>query len=228
MWKQKIYCGLRRHPLCTALGYFVLYCIAFRLLELWQRPVWIVHCRLDDLVPFVRWAVVPYVLWFGWVPALFLIFLRRAPQAYWRALYGVAGGTAFTLALYVILPTGLQLRRPVYGTDVCSVLLRLIYQSDTPTNVCPSLHVFVTVLLLLILLSHPGIVTTATRIANIWIAAAICASTVLIDQHSLIDVACGLLLALYVYRRLYRRAEEGSRLRTRESLAALFGGQDLR
>jgi membrane-associated phospholipid phosphatase len=74
----------------------------------------------------------------------------------------------------------------------------MIYRSDTATNVCPSLHVFVTVLLLLALCDAAWLSPTKRRLKEL-LAVAICASTVLIDQHSLIDVACGVVLGLWVY-----------------------------
>ena len=224
--KQKCKNVLRRHPLATAAGYLLLYLAVFQLLQLWQRPVLQVHCRLDDMMPFWKWAVIPYVLWFAWVPAVFLLLLRRAPEAYWKALCGQAVGTATALTLYVLLPTGLHLRQRVYGTDLAAQLLRLIYRVDPPVNVCPSLHVFVTVLLLLVLLGTPGVVSTAARHLNVWIALAICTSTVLIDQHSVIDVACGLLLALGVYGRVCRtQARQPERTPRRRAWAGSAGGR---
>jgi membrane-associated phospholipid phosphatase len=189
---------IRRHPYYTVMLYFVCYTAVFTLLEAWVRPVHLIHCRLDDLMPFCRWAVIPYVMWFGWVPAVLFVLLRRSADGFWRVFEGLAAGTSLTLVIYAVFPTGLALRHPVYGSDLFSWMIRMIYRSDTATNVCPSLHVFVTVLLLLALCDAAWLSPTKRRL-NELLAVAICASTVLIDQHSLIDVACGVVLGLWVY-----------------------------
>ena len=54
------------------------------------------------------------------------------------------------LTCYMLLPTGLALRPPmVQGDGLCAQLVRWLYTTDTPTNVCPSIHVFNSVTLAL-------------------------------------------------------------------------------
>lgn len=187
-----------RHPFAAMGLYLLVYDLAFFALESWNRPVHLVHCHLDDLIPFCRFAVIPYVIWFGWVPVILVLLLYRSRGLFWRTFGAVAGGTSFTLALYAVFPTGLRLRQSVPGVDFCAQLVRLIYRSDTPTNVCPSLHVFVTVVLMLALYNADWASLRFRRVNGL-LGVAICCSTVLIDQHSLIDVAMGVILALWMF-----------------------------
>ena len=54
------------------------------------------------------------------------------------------------MLFYAIVPNGLALRpKYVPGTDIFAQLVRMIYRSDTPMNVCPSIHVFNSVTLML-------------------------------------------------------------------------------
>ena len=54
------------------------------------------------------------------------------------------------LLFYAIVPNGLALRpRFVPGSDIFARLVRAIHRSDTPMNVCPSIHVFNSVTLML-------------------------------------------------------------------------------
>ena len=183
----------------AAMGlYFVLYDAAFCALESWHRPVHLVHTRLDDLIPFCRYAVIPYVMWFGWVPLILILLMWKSRGLFWRTFGGIMAGTSFTLALYAVYPTGLRLRQSVPGVDFCAQLVRFIYRSDTPTNVCPSLHVFVTVVLMLAVYNADWTSVRFRRV-NAGIGVAICCSTVLIDQHSLVDVVLGAILALWVF-----------------------------
>ncbi|MCO7108749.1 hypothetical protein NIA69_05615 [Gemmiger formicilis] len=63
--------------------------IVFALLERTiQTPDLWVHCRLDDLIPFCKYAIVPYILWFPWIPFTLFYLLYKAPRR-------ISGGCAF-------------------------------------------------------------------------------------------------------------------------------------
>ena len=103
------------------------------------------------------------------------------------------------LACYVILPTGLDLR-PYYvpGTDLFARAVRTLYRTDTPTNVCPSIHVFNSVTLMLAyhrcrLFEEPR--RRWMRPAADVLCFSIVCSTMLLKQHSCIDVVLGAALA---------------------------------
>ena len=51
-----------RHPIGFMALYFLLYLSAFNFLEtqISMPRVLLVHCRLDDLIPFCKYAIVPY------------------------------------------------------------------------------------------------------------------------------------------------------------------------
>ena len=54
------------------------------------------------------------------------------------------------LLFYAIVPNGLALRpRYVPGNDIFAKAVRSLYRTDTPMNVCPSIHVFNSVTLML-------------------------------------------------------------------------------
>ena len=101
------------------------------------------------------------------------------------------------LAVYVILPNGLDLRPyRVYGSDIFARIVRQLYSTDTATNVCPSIHCQSSGCMALafsqsrLAKGRPGLKV----LAWVW-AALICASTVFTKQHSILDVVCGLALA---------------------------------
>ena len=165
-----------RHPIGFMALYFLLYLSAFNFLEtqISMPRVLLVHCRLDDLIPFCKYAILPY---------------------------------------FVILPTGLDLR-PYYvpGTDLFARAVRMLYRTDTATNVCPSIHVFNSVTLMLAyhrcrLFEEPR--RRWMRPAADVLCFSIVCSTMLLKQHSCIDVVLGALLAL-VLDALFNRAAERS------------------
>ena len=141
-----------RHPIAFMALYLLLYLSAFNFLNTQiHMPHVLVHCRLDDLIPFCKYAVIPYFAWFPWIPFTLFFLLWKAPREdFWRLCLPLFGGMTLALACYVILPTGLNLR-PYYvpGSDIFARAVRFLYRTDTPINVCPSIHVFNSVPLLL-------------------------------------------------------------------------------
>ena len=141
-----------RHPVWFMALYALYYLSFFELLERTiQTPDLWVHCRLDDLIPFCKYAIVPYILWFPWIPFTLFYLLYKAPREdFWRLCIPLFTGMTMTLLFYAIVPNGLALRpKYVPGTDIFAQLVRMIYRSDTPMNVCPSIHVFNSVTLML-------------------------------------------------------------------------------
>ena len=114
------------------------------------------------------------------------------------------------------LPTGLYLRPyRVYGNDIFAQAVRLLYATDTPTSVCPSIHVFNSVTLMLAYYRSRIFDAPQRR----WMrpaAAVLCVSivlaTVLLKQHSCIDVMMGILLALVLDSAMTLRDNDTSRV----------------
>lgn len=191
-----------RHPVAFMALYGILYLAAFHWLEvhITVPDVW-VHCRLDDLIPFCKYAIVPYCAWFVWIPFTLLYFLYKAPRAdFWRLCLPLFAGMTIALTCYLLVPTGLDLRPyNVWGGDFFARAVRLLYHSDTATNVCPSIHVFNSVTLMLAywrsrVFDAPG--RRWMRRAAVVLCVSIVLSTMLLKQHSVVDVVMGLALAL--------------------------------
>lgn len=193
-----------RHPIWFMAFYLVFYLSVFHWLEvnITVPEVW-VHCHLDDLIPFCKYAVIPYLAWFIWIPFTLFYLLWKAPRAdFWRLCLPLFAGMTIALAVYVILPNGLDLRPyRVYGSDIFARIVRQLYSTDTATNVCPSIHVFNSVTLMMAyyrsrIFEEPG--RRWMRPASAVLCLSIIASTVLLKQHSCIDVVMGILLAMAV------------------------------
>ena len=193
-----------RHPIWFMAFYLVFYLSVFHWLEvnITVPEVW-VHCHLDDLIPFCKYAVIPYLAWFIWIPFTLFYLLWKAPRAdFWRLCLPLFAGMTIALAVYVILPNGLDLRPyRVYGSDIFARIVRQLYSTDTATNVCPSIHVFNSVTLMMAYYRSrifEGPRRRWMRPASAVLCLSIIASTVLLKQHSCIDVVMGILLAMAV------------------------------
>lgn len=202
---------VRAHRYCLAGTYLFVFLLGFLLLELFvPEPKYILHCAADDWIPFNEWFVLPYFLWYGWVPAFMIYFMFRDRTAYLRLCFILFVGATLCLGIYLVLPNGLDLRREIAAENFCADMIRMIRAIDPPANVCPSLHVSSTVAI------HLTILRAACLRDRPWmkglslaVTLLICISTMFIKQHSLIDVVCGWLLSLVLARisdRIWKRA----------------------
>lgn len=83
---EKEVCSMRnlfsRHPVSFMAFYLLFYLSAFHWLEVHIAvPDVLVHCHLDDLIPFCKYAIVPYFAWFLWIPFTLFYLLWKAPRA---------------------------------------------------------------------------------------------------------------------------------------------------
>ena len=102
---------LARHPVGFMALYSIFYLSVFHYLEsnVPLRSI-LVHCRLDDLIPFCKYAVIPYFAWFVWIPFTLFYLLWKAPREdFWRLCLPLFSGMTIALACYAVLPTALDL-----------------------------------------------------------------------------------------------------------------------
>ena len=135
-----------------------------------------------------------------WIPFTLFYLLRHGERSdFWRVCLCLFAGMTIALSCYVLLPTGLALRPyRVYGSDIFARLVRMLYAVDSSKNVCPSIHVLNTVTLMIgyrrsRCFDEPG--RRWMRPAANVLGMAIILSTMLLKQHSCIDVVLGAALA---------------------------------
>lgn len=193
---------------CWYLLYLPIYLLMFVAVEhLVVDNYWVSWCTLDDMIPFVRQFVLVYVLWYPLMLGTTLYLLLKDRRAFLRYARSVVLGLTACMLTFVLLPSGQELRpAEVPGSDLTARLLRAIYAADTNTNVFPSMHVVGTLAAVI------GIFDSRSAPRGVqWGVAAlgvlINASTVLIKQHSVLDILGGVVLYWLVYLAVYRLPE---------------------
>lgn len=164
----------------------------------------IIHCGLDDMIPFCEWFVIPYFLWFLYIPAIFVFLFYHSKNEFYRICAYEFTGMTIALLICSIYPNGLHLRLTDINRDNILVdLVHFLYSNDTATNVCPSIHVFATISAHICLVKSPHMKDLKTRQRikplSLILTILICLSTVFLKQHSVIDAFCGALLAFVLY-----------------------------
>lgn len=184
------------------LGYFLIYFPWFAYLEKKVTARYhIMHCELDDMIPFQEAFILPYLLWFFYVAAAIFYFFFTNREEYYRLCIFLFTGMTLCLLICTLIPNGVNFR-PTIDPDknFCSRLVAWIHRMDTCTNVFPSIHVYNSIGVHIAIHKseamkpHPRI-----RTASFFLAGLICLSTVFLKQHSVLDVAGAMLLCTAIY-----------------------------
>ena len=189
--------------------YWVVYLIWFFWLDnTITQPKYIIHAPLDDLIPFNEWFVIPYCSWFLLLVAVTALLWWKDTASYDKLCLMMFSGMTFCLIVYMLLPNGLDLRPTVEEigrSNPAMWVMQLLWKADASVNVCPSIHCQSTACMA-IAISESKLAEerpVLRPIALVW-AALICLSTVFTKQHSVLDVVCGLAVAVVWLPVLYR------------------------
>jgi membrane-associated phospholipid phosphatase len=192
--------------------HFIYLVFVFLFLILWFAhlketivPKHIMYSRFDDLIPFVKEFVIAYYFWFAYMAIGFLYLGFASKTDFYRMELFLALGMSVSFVIFMLYPNA-QFPRPIVtGNDVFSNLVNFIYTHDGTNNVFPSIHVCNSIGVHLALVNSSKLKDkTIIKCLSFVTSFAICASTVLIKQHSIIDVAGGAILAFLVYLSIYK------------------------
>ena len=194
-----------KNPLKYIAFYFLIYCTWFFLLENFRHPVLYISSALDYKIPFCQYFVIPYLLWFFFIGGTCAYFYKHSRRDLMNVCRYLFTGMTICLLIYTVVPTGLHLRGAVTGTDICSRLVSMLYSTDTSTNVCPSIHVFNSIAVTVVILQSEFMKNKKViKLGAVILSFLICLSTMFLKQHSVIDVFWGFALSLVLYPLSYR------------------------
>lgn len=187
--------------------YWIVYLAGFFAVEhIVTVPKYVIEVPLDRMIPFSEIWVIPYCLWFFYIIASQAVLLFTSREDFLRQCVFLFGGMSFCLILYLIVPNGLQLRPEEMPRDnIFTSMVAALYQSDTPTNVCPSIHwldsigIHIAVMRSKFLRSH-----RLVQWGSLILCVSICLSTLFIKQHSIVDGIAAVALSVPLYFIAYR------------------------
>ncbi|MCU6763115.1 PAP2 superfamily [uncultured Roseburia sp.] len=164
-----------------------------------------IHMSVDDLIPFCEYFIIPYYLWFLFVIIAVIYFFFRDASEFNRFCIFLGVGMTLFLFISAIYPNGHYLRPENFPRDnVFTDLVRLLYESDTPTNLFPSIHVYNSVAVMLaVLYSRYLKKRPVIRWGSVVLTILIILSTLFLKQHSLFDVLTAFLLAFVMWGLIY-------------------------
>lgn len=198
---------LMRYKHGVILSYFFIYLTWFFLLEHRTIKYHVIHCRLDDLIPFNELFVIPYFLWFAYIFITVAYFLLTSKSDFYKCCAYLFTGMTICLFIYTIYPNGHHLRVDLDSLgrkNIFITVLSNLYQFDTATDVFPSIHVFNSVGALIAINKSERLHKIKwLQISVLILTVLICLSTVFLKQHSALDVFSALALNIVMYFIVY-------------------------
>lgn len=178
--------------------------ICFNFCQRFLKPKYIMYCRFDDYIPFLKIFILAYMFWFIYMGIGFVYFGLKSRDDFMNLAKFIFLGMGISYVIFVTLPSGQNLRPTLVGNDILTEMVGFIYYIDPPINVCPSIHVINSI-------GVNAVVWNSSLFANnkrIKISSAIatiliCLSTLFIKQHSFLDVIAGIGLSTMLYVFIY-------------------------
>jgi hypothetical protein len=195
------------------IGYFLLYFLTENLIS--YEKCHVIHCTLDDLIPFNEFFAIFYCYWFALIVFSLLWFLLYDIPSFKRLQVFIMITQVVAMIVYIVYPSVQYLRPEVMPRDnfLCR-LMAFIYRFDTPSGVCPSLHVAYSMGMASVW-SKCKKAPRWWRVAVVVSAVVISISTTFVKQHSAVDVFAALPVGFLAEYLVYGKPLAQSRLHGR-------------
>lgn len=172
---------------------------------------YVMHCSLDDKIPFCEWFLIPYLFWFVYLVGMHLYTLLYDVEAFRCLMKYIMITYSAAILIYLIFPTCQELRPMVFEREnVLTAFIRGFYVFDTNTNVCPSIHVIGSLAVMETALHAKSISSKKWRMAFVAVAVLICMSTVFMKQHSVLDVIAAMPICMLAHGSCFGKRKERS------------------
>lgn len=154
---------------------------------------------LDRSIPFIKYFALPYLLWYPVLMLTLIWLLWRQPRLYVITLFSCLLGLITSYSIFLIAQTTTP-RPSITGSDLFSRIVETIYRVDNPYNSFPSIHVLVSFILILAMNRMKSLTTSPLITSLVQIMAVlIILSTLFIKQHTLADVAGGIVIGWILF-----------------------------
>ena len=170
--------------------YFAFYFLTENLIP--PEACHVVHSPLDDLIPFNEYFVIFYFSWYVLIVISLLWFFLYDIQSFKDLSTFIMITQAVAMAVYILWPNRQDLRPESFEhRNFCTAVLSFLYAFDTPTGVCPSLHVAYSLGIGSAWLKKRDTSPVWKCAVTVWLLL-ICVSVMFVKQHSAVDVFAAL------------------------------------
>lgn len=205
--------------------YMVFYLTAFFFLE--KRGMYrmnVIHTSIDYKIPFCEYFIIPYILWFFYIgfTVLWFMFKNKNEKEYMQLILNLGIGMTVFLLVSWLFPNGHLLRPASFPREnIFTDMVRLLYQTDTSTNILPSIHAYNSVVAFTAIarcksLKEKPMIVGGTFLLTV----SIILSTLFLKQHTVVDVIAAFVLNFVVYIFIYFVEDHKLEARSKAALNA--------
>ncbi len=161
---------------------------------------------IDNIIPFIPIFIVPYLLWFLYIAVSAIYFIFASQRDFVKLMSFLIIGMSAYLVICYVFPNGLYNFRPdnLVADNPFTKLVAWLYNTDTSTNVFPSIHVYNSIGVHVAINKTDAIKSPVIKNASLVLCVLICFSTIFLKQHALIDVIGGCVMGRMVYLLIYK------------------------
>lgn len=170
----------------TWLIYFALYFLTENLIP--AERCHVMHCFLDDLVPFNEYFLIFYTGWYLLVFGSVAYYLMYDVKRFRELDLYIFVTQMVAMFFYIVLPSRQDLRPAAFPREnFFTWVMGLIYTFDTDTGVCPSLHVAYSWAIFNVMVKDQHLTKWFKVFLGLF-AVMVCLSTAFVKQHSFLDI----------------------------------------
>ena len=178
----------------TWLLYFALYFLTENLIP--AEKCHVMHCFLDDLIPFNEYFLIFYTGWYLLVAGSLLYYFFYDVGRFRELDLYIFITQMVAMACYIFFPSRQDLRPEVFPREnFFTWVMGLIYTFDTNTGVCPSLHVAYSLAIVSVMLKDTYLKKTTKALVTVF-SILVCLSTAFVKQHSTLDILAAIPVVL--------------------------------
>ena len=174
--------------------YFILYFLTENLIP--YEKCHVIHCRLDDIIPFNEYFAIYYCGWFLLVFGSLLYTMLYHVENFRKLQMFLIVTQVVAMTCYILYPSRQDLRPDHFDrNNVFTFVMSFIYAFDTSTGVCPSLHAAYSLGILSVGLKDQTL-PKLLKILLTFFVIMICLAVCFVKQHSAVDVLMALPVCL--------------------------------
>ncbi|MCR4896435.1 MAG: phosphatidic acid phosphatase [Lachnospiraceae bacterium] len=167
----------------------------------------VIHCALDDLIPFNEFFLIFYGGWYLLIAGALLYGLLYDVERFREMQTYIIITQVIGVVIYLIYPSVQLLRPEVFPRqNILTAIMGMIYAFDTNTGVFPSMHVAFSLAVLSVGLKDRQL-KPVTRAGLLFVVVMICLAVCFVKQHSALDIlgaaAVCLVAEIIVFGRKY-------------------------
>lgn len=168
-------------------------------LNKYQTGSHLIHIPLDDKIPYIKYFVIPYVLWYGYIVFAHIWTYFHSKREFLLMCSLIFLSNFLSMLVCTFYPSMHDLRpaEEAIGTDFFGSIVRWLYGSENPYCILPSQHCMLAIAITFGLITSDSLKDNlAVKIVLPIYTILVMLSTVFIKQHSIVDVFAAMVMCI--------------------------------